>query len=939
MSNPWDDDPDVEAAPESANPWDDDPDVNDEEGFGKTAGAVAAGAVSGALEGSGMVAGGALGAAAGSAVLPGVGTVVGGLVGAGVGMWAGNRAKGALINVEVPGLGVLAYDSPSQIPEKQRPWYNAGETFTSSLALGVGTVGAIAATGYRFSQTLGNGITDRIGNYAAGAMNAIIESATASPLAFAMAETSMALSSSMGAYYAESFFPGSTGARIGSEMAFGLANPTRLMMAGLEKASALMLPQLRATKAASEPGSVAELLLKNYEAHGGDPEKLKASLLSNEGKVFTRNEAGEMVEMPLTVAQKTGDPIFAAMEAQIRAASDTFGAQSSKQAAAALDVLKIQVQMLRGTGDPEMLRIAAQLEKEQFDTLLSANAKIASQATIDAALKIDPANPADLAGYGKKAYDVMDGALSSARTAERQLYEKVDKALPAMADNIVKQFDTLTADMLPERVKQLPSLLTEAVERLRNAQSAAQDGVLSGASDAAEYSTTGELMQLRNEFLSQARSATAKGDFADARIFNRMADAVLDDLAPLETASVPLATARAWSEKLHDTFTRTFVGDALAVDRTGADRIYPEELMKKAFGSGKELGDLQFKQLDQAAKMGDESYTKTAEAILDAQDSFYTRIADAQTGTLKYLAARVVDRGTGEVNEAALKAFKRDNRALLERFPEIGERLDDVVSAKRLLDDTAGAATKAKKDFENKATFKLLTDGVEPTKVVGDALLSNNPSKAMQELVALAEQGGQPAKDGLKKAVQDVLFDNAGGAENFSWAKYGAFLENPVYPGGPKGAKVLRDAGIMSPEELLVTRQFVSKAGEIEAAEAAGRNVQEVDFGAGEGLRAMVTGLALKAVHAVNSQVPVTTANSLWVTSQVSRATRKFLNQIVGEKKLDAAQALLADYKVMEAALKTGKINTPEKAAKYSRVMNGWLMNAGIEGWREDDQD
>ena len=81
--------------------------------------------------------------------------------------------------------------------------------------------------------------------------------------------------------------------------------------------------------------------------------------------------------------------------------------------------------------------------------------------------------------------------------------------------------------------------------------------------------TTGELTKLRSRALQLSREAQGAGDWRNAAVYSEIAKGALGDLEKIPQIKQPLSVARQFSTSLHDVFTRTFAGDALAKDPTG----------------------------------------------------------------------------------------------------------------------------------------------------------------------------------------------------------------------------------------------------------------------------------------------------------------------------------------------------------------------------------
>jgi len=143
-----------------------------------------------------------------------------------------------------------------------------------------------------------------------------------------------------------------------------------------------------------------------------------------------------------------------------------------------------------------------------------------------------------------------------------------------------------------------------------------------------------------------------------------------------------LANAYSFSKALNDVFTRSFAGDAIATRRSGADRIPPELLAGRIFGTGGDATSLRVSQLADAVQFmqrnAGEAFAETATARLGT-------LRAAESDILRLAADRTVNPETGRVNPVALARFARNNAATLEQFPQLRDDLTNALTAEQLL--------------------------------------------------------------------------------------------------------------------------------------------------------------------------------------------------------------------------------------------------------------
>ena len=202
---------------------------------------------------------------------------------------------------------------------------------------------------------------------------------------------------------------------------------------------------------------------------------------------------------------------------------------------------------LESAGDPQALRVAAQMRDDYMRGLIATRIQVAQTQALEAAANIAPGQPNSVATYGRAMNEIMGDAMSEVRRVESELWQQVDRTLPGEANVIIKRFDELKADLLPE--EKLPVIVEAFVRRVRG------DPPDSGLPDDIRAlikevfgdklpsrpvvgdnvpTTSGELMRFRSRMLALSREAAAKNEFSDARIFGELAEASLDDLDTIQ---------------------------------------------------------------------------------------------------------------------------------------------------------------------------------------------------------------------------------------------------------------------------------------------------------------------------------------------------------------------------------------------------------------------
>lgn len=718
--------------------------------FGDRADAFVAGLGSGATEALPFV-GGALGATLGSALGP-----MGTAAGTALGVAGGEAAKRALRD-----FGVRAV---TDLPEEERPFGYAGEVVGASVPFS-GAPFVAAQRGARFAST-------KVGNF----LNRIIETAQRRPVAFAATEASGIAGAAVGEGVAEGVAPGEDATRIVSGIVGGTLSPGQLTIplanAGVDLVKRAASKFSRGARESRAKSVIMDILSET----GEDPEALKKAL--READIPGANR---------TSAQRTGSPALQVLEAELARSSAKFGGEARKRAEDSLEVIRKSIGALEASGDAAAIKEAANLKGRYFETLLQARVADAERRAVEAAGNITADTPQARAALSRKAEEIVSGALEQARKAEKELWSKVPKGNDANATSLIARANRIAAE---ERLVEegLPDLVGRFVDRI---------------SDKKGATTVGELQLFRSRMLEKAREASSSGNVSDARVFGQMAEATLDDM--IDAAGGSFTDAREFSRALNDTFTRTFAGQSVATGRTGAARVPPEAMMRRALGSGNELAAMRMRELEDAVAMG------SPEAL--------DEMLDVQQRLIRLAASEVVDPETGLPNARRLANFRRKNAELMERFPEIDSVLANAQSARRFFDSTTEQAKQARKAIERRAAFSRVTQAENPTAEIGRILSGGNPEREFRQLARLARQAGRPAVAGMRRAVIDDAFAKAGGDNDaFSFTAFRRALTEPRRPGQPstldmmKSNKVLDEATTKRLSTLLDEAAKVEKS-------------------------------------------------------------------------------------------------------------------------------
>ena len=316
-------------------------------------------------------------------------------------------------------------------------------------------------------------------------------------------------------------------------------------------------------------------------------------------------------------------------------------------------------------------------------------------------------------------------------------------------------------------------------------------------SDEIKGLTATEIYDMYSLALAKGRESDARGKPNSSRLAYGFAQALMRDLNNFETGDASYNIARAYTKALNDSFTRSFAGDILAKNRSGAFKTAPEMIANDVFQS--DAGYLRMKQLDQIGQFeltqaltnlstaaGNPDLQKTLnraitysvnedtglvdtarlnkwlknntkslsaypDVLKNVQNAVNTTVSIRGTteSILRNIRAQAFDPDSGEISVVNLRKWmeRPENKDVLSAMPALKADLENVQVVKNLLDETKIAQREAEKDLKSKISFMDLLPGT-----------TENPATATSK--ALSNQQKKPV------ASWDELFDVANKAPN-----------------------------------------------------------------------------------------------------------------------------------------------------------------------------
>jgi hypothetical protein len=744
-SAPWQEDALAAEVQRPRGPWDADKIVRPS--AGENLQALGRGAIGGAYEGAGAAAGMAAGAAMGAPAGP-VGVAAGAALGGTAGMIAGRGMRRATV-------GEVA-----DMPPAVRPFGVAGETFGAGVPFAAAPVALGRMAGRLPQSTVGTFV------------NRVLDTAAQRPFAFLGAEMSMLASAATAGGISEAYAPGQALPRIGAEVVGGMFNPARMGTMLAQYAAHKVRGAIQSFARPAQETQAAKLVSEILKEAGEDP-ALLVPLLRSSG----------IPGADLTAAQKTGSLALGAIEERLAQQSARFGVEARQKLQEGLQATEGMITALRGTGDPQALRQAAEMRQRQFQVQLTSLVRTAEADAIRAARGIAQDPQSARAMISRQAREALDTVMTESRAAERELWSRIPRETQASSSSLLEAYDAIRADLLPEEA--LPGVLEAFVARMRQQQASTD---------------VGELLRFRSRALEWARDAASgpTPNRNEARIYGLMAEAALDDLSSVNVPGMSPAViddARAFSRALNESFGGTFAGQAMGRTGAGAERLPPELLMRRALATGSEAADLRFDELDQAtrflARQGMDS-PQSAQAIELMQD--------AQERMLRLTAAEAIDPQTGRASATRLSSILQRNEALFNRFPEVRAAAERAIAGEQGLADMTRLSTQASRAADQRAAFAQIAKYENPVDAVGRAITGRAPVRDLRAMAKVAQRGGPEAVEGLKASVFDHIMRQGG--EEMDPAAIRRALFDPQRPGQPSLADVMQRSGILAADDV-----------------------------------------------------------------------------------------------------------------------------------------
>ena len=344
--------------------------------------------------------------------------------------------------------------------------------------------------------------------------------------------------------------------------------------------------------------------------------------------------------------------------------------------------------------------------------------------------------------------EIVANELEAVRRQEHKrvsdLYKQVDNVnigYENTRNEVQRHFDTLPTAQRED----IPKALRKGLEGAIRVVNEKGDLSLRKKLPTDGNTTVEEMRGLRSKLLEEARLARKDGRYNTARIADDVAESIDQDM---QTASIQsgspaaanLEVANAAWRHYKERFSAGVVGKILGVDKTGAPKIDPTIVLDQTL-----------------ARQG-------ARGAIDADKIVVT--PEARAATERYLGRNFTDyafdENMGQLNPKKAQDWIRNNQEVLDKFPELRQRLQDAGSASELAQKTRTKMMNRKQRLQNpkiNSSARFLNQDIK--KEIKN-IVNKDDARAAKNMMNMArkDKTGE-AVDGVRAALVDDMFETA----------------------------------------------------------------------------------------------------------------------------------------------------------------------------------
>ena len=449
-------------------------------------------------------------------------------------------------------------------------------------------------------------------------------------------------------------------------------------------------------------------------------------LVGGKDRAFAAAERSEASQntLGLSPAQRTGDEALIALERATMQSDPAFAERITRQMFESDEMVRKAIQSSGDVRDTQAFVAQRQAEfGQKIDEYIGA-------AEASARKKI-PASGADPMQSSNIVAGELRRAQKLAKEQQTMLWSKIPKATEVNMSETRDIAKSMIDDLNVYNMKDVPSEVTSFLK----------------SANTSTVQKVGEMNTLSSKLRETARNAMS-GESINAnkaRIANEVAESInrnFDKISPDNEVNALIVDARAFTREMNKKFSEGTVGRLLKRGTRGDDRIDPELTLQKTMGQGGDVAAIAERDISTALAGGAGADT-------------------ARNATAEYLRSqfkRKVFSGD-KYSETSAVNFVNDNKALLDKFPEIRTEVQASINSQSDLVSQSARAKAISSEVSSGEPAKFAASSAD--KSLDAVFNSDSPTKAMSSLVATAKKDKTgKALAGLKSAVGDKLLSN-----------------------------------------------------------------------------------------------------------------------------------------------------------------------------------
>ena len=472
-----------------------------------------------------------------------------------------------------------------------------------------------------------------------------------------------------------------------------------------------------------------------------------------------RSEASENI-LGLSPAQRTGDEGLISLERATMKSDPKVSDRITGQMFESDEMVRKAIQSSGDVRDTQAFVAQRQAEfGQKIDEYIGA-------AEASARKKI-PASGADPMQSSNIVAGELRRAQKLAKEQQTMLWSKIPKATEVDMSETRDIAKSMIDDLNVYNMKDVPSEVTSFLK----------------SANTSTVQKVGEMNTLSSKLRETARNAMS-GESINAnkaRIANEVAESInrnFDKISPDNEVNALIVDARAFTREMNKKFSEGTVGRLLKRGTRGDDKIDPELTLQKTMGQGGDVAAIAERDISAALAGGAGADT-------------------ARNATAEYLRSqfkRKVFSGDKYSENSAVN-FVNDNKALLDKFPEIRTEVQASIKSQSDLVSQSARAKAISSEVSSGEPAKFAASSAD--KSLDAVFNSDSPTKAMSSLVATAKKDKTgKALAGLKSAVGDKLLSNV--TRSLEKTRGGGIEGAPqVETGGISLSRSLSDEGFM----------------------------------------------------------------------------------------------------------------------------------------------